>query len=94
MSGPDPLFMVKTAFYIGSFRQCVKDAQKLQSGDQVVDLERDILMYRAYLSEGLLFKSFVKCAGKITVLSSCQNIPRIYASNFIARTLKKKRVIS
>jgi len=52
MSGPDPLFMVKTAFYIGSFRQCVKDAQKLQSGDQVVDLERDVLMYRAYLGEG------------------------------------------
>lgn len=52
MSGPDPLFMIKTAFYIGSFRQCVKDAQKLKSGDQAVDLECDVLMYRAYLGEG------------------------------------------
>lgn len=48
----DPLFMVKTAFYIGSFRQCVKEAQKLQVGEQALDLECDILMYRAYLGEG------------------------------------------
>lgn len=52
MSGPDPLFMVKTAFYIGSYRQCVKEAQKLQSGEQAIALETDILMYRAYLAEG------------------------------------------
>jgi len=49
----DPLFMVKTAFYIGNYRQCVKEAQKLQLGDQSLDLECDILMYRAYLAEGL-----------------------------------------
>ncbi|KAL5269309.1 hypothetical protein ACHWQZ_G002952 [Mnemiopsis leidyi] len=48
----DPLFMVKTAFYIGNYRQCVKEAQKLQLGDQSLDLECDILMYRAYLAEG------------------------------------------
>jgi len=48
----DPLFMVKTAFYVGNYRQCVKEAQKLQVGDQSLDLECDILMYRAYLAEG------------------------------------------
>eukprot|EP00116_Pleurobrachia_bachei_P000504 sb/3460766/ len=48
----DPLFSVKTAFYIGAYRQCVKEAQKLQLGDQALALECDVLMYRAYLAEG------------------------------------------
>ena len=50
----DPLFSVKTAFYIGAYRQCVKEAQKLQLGDQALALECDILMYRAYLAEGII----------------------------------------
>ena len=53
MSGPDPLFLVKTLFYTGSYRRCIKEAQKLQVGDQMVALERDIYMYRAYLAEGI-----------------------------------------
>jgi len=52
MSGADFLFSVKTTFYIGAYRQCVKEAQKSQAPDQTIALERDIFMYRAYLGEG------------------------------------------
>lgn len=48
----DPLFLAKSAFYTGAYRQCVKEAQRVSSGDQTVSLECDILMYRAYLAEG------------------------------------------
>lgn len=46
----DPLFDIRTAFYIGNYQQCINESQKLKvQGD--VKTEKDIIMYRAFLAQ-------------------------------------------
>ncbi|CAL8088404.1 unnamed protein product [Orchesella dallaii] len=50
MSDIDALIDVKNAYYIGSYQQCINEAQKLKSLSPEQSLVRDVLMYRAYIA--------------------------------------------
>ncbi|XP_063683901.1 coatomer subunit epsilon-like [Bolinopsis microptera] len=86
----DPLFMVKTSFYIGNYRQCVKEAQKLQVGDQPLDLECDILMYRAYLAEG----KYNLVLGEVETRSGPEFLALVLLAKIMQNPSNKDAVIS
>ncbi|XP_055935135.1 coatomer subunit epsilon-like isoform X1 [Argiope bruennichi] len=54
---PDVLFEIRNSFFIGNYQYCINEAQKLkrmqhsQLNDPVLQLEKDIFMYRAYIAQ-------------------------------------------
>ncbi|XP_065181013.1 coatomer subunit epsilon-like [Sycon ciliatum] len=48
---PDPLYDVKTAFYVGNYQQCIAEAQSLKAADAPTAVRRDVYLYRAYLAQ-------------------------------------------
>ncbi|XP_059149846.1 coatomer subunit epsilon-like [Physella acuta] len=47
----DQLFDIRTAFLTGNYQQCVNEAPKLNLGTPELKVERDVLMYRAYIAQ-------------------------------------------
>ncbi|XP_011408997.1 PREDICTED: coatomer subunit epsilon-like, partial [Amphimedon queenslandica] len=47
----DVLFEVRNAFFIGDYQHCITEAQKIKPPTAPVAIERDVLMYRAYLAQ-------------------------------------------
>jgi hypothetical protein len=47
----DVLFEVRNAFFIGDYQHCITEAQKIKPPTAAVAIERDVLMYRAYIAQ-------------------------------------------
>lgn len=47
----DELFDLKNSFYTGNYQTCINEAGKLKVADPGLALERDVLLYRAYLAQ-------------------------------------------
>lgn len=46
------LFELSNAYFIGNYQQCINCAQKMTSCAPAVATERDMFMYRSYISQG------------------------------------------
>ncbi|CAL1537531.1 unnamed protein product [Lymnaea stagnalis] len=49
--GVDQLFDIRTSFLTGNFQQCINEAPKLNLGTPELKIERDVIMYRAYIAQ-------------------------------------------
>ncbi|KAL4717388.1 hypothetical protein ACJJTC_017275 [Scirpophaga incertulas] len=48
----DELFDVKTAFYVGNYQQAINEALSFNASSPMLALQKDTLMYRAYIALG------------------------------------------
>jgi hypothetical protein len=48
----DPLFDIKTYFYLGNYQMAINEGQKIRPKDENVKLEKDYFLYRCFIEQG------------------------------------------
>ncbi|CAH1796900.1 unnamed protein product [Owenia fusiformis] len=85
----DELFEIRTALYIGNYHQCITEAQKLKPNNPDVRLDRDNLMYRAYIAQ----KKYGVVLDEISSSSSSElQAIKTYA-DYLANDNKRDRLV-
>ncbi|XP_064387302.1 coatomer subunit epsilon-like [Halichondria panicea] len=64
----DVLFEVRNSFFLGNYQHCITEAQKVKPSTAAVAMERDVLMYRSYISQ----KKFAVVLDEVTSSSSAE----------------------
>ncbi|XP_041464293.1 coatomer subunit epsilon-like [Lytechinus variegatus] len=86
----DELFEVRNSFYIGSFQQCINEAQKLKPSNPDLVLSRDVYMYRAYAAAG----RYGVVLDELSSASSPElNAVRLFA-DYLANPDRRDKVVS
>lgn len=76
MADRDILFVVRNAFYLGSYNNAINEASDLEGLTDAEQTERDALVYRSYIALG---SYDVSVAALCHVLGPCQVAPELTA---------------
>ncbi|XP_033750187.1 coatomer subunit epsilon-like [Pecten maximus] len=85
----DELFEIRTAFFTGDYQHCINESHKLKSSNQETKIQRDVLMYRAYLSQ----KKYGVCLDEISSASPDElQAVRMYA-DYLSNESKRDSLV-
>ncbi|GAB1862883.1 Coatomer subunit epsilon [Camponotus japonicus] len=86
----DELFDVRNHFYIGNYQQCINEAQKIKPSSPEVTMERDVLLYRAYIAQ----RKFRVVLDEINNLSPPELQPLKTLADYFANPHRREDIIA
>ncbi|KAL6432257.1 hypothetical protein ACFW04_006722 [Cataglyphis niger] len=86
----DELFDVRNHFYIGNYQQCINEAQKIKPSSPEVTMERDVLLYRAYIAQ----RKFRVVLDEINNLSPPELQPLKTLADYFANPYRREAIIA
>lgn len=86
----DVLFEVRNAFFIGDYQHCITEAQKIKPPSAATAVERDVLMYRAYLAQ----RKFSVVLNEVTSSSPSEVKAVRLLAEYLNRAQERQKVLS
>ncbi|XP_072749685.1 coatomer subunit epsilon [Anoplolepis gracilipes] len=86
----DEIFDVRNHFYIGNYQQCINEAQKIKPSSPEVAMERDVLLYRAYIAQ----RKFRVVLDEINNLSPPELQPLKILADYFANPHRREAIVA